>query len=284
MRHVPDPVRPAPSRPDTPDVLELKALKASQPELADAIDLQLSLLEIHRRIHLRIPVPSLDVSDERFARHAAEGRPLLAFADIPLEPSNLRLVLRQTADVLSTFGLIDAETHARVQTLARDGDVASAAEDWFVRSCGPALDRGADDDADQAMGLALKPFLARCADAVQPAAALARWTLSTCAVCGGEAEFGVIEPGGARRLICGQCGLRWDFAPDRCPFCPNASRAKLTSFATPDRRYQVTACEVCRRYLKSYRSQQGRRPVMPAVDTLATLPLDAAAIQRGYGS
>jgi formate dehydrogenase maturation protein FdhE len=57
----------------------------------------------------------------------------------------------------------------------------------------------------------------------------------------------------------------------------------LTTFTTPDRRYELTACDLCRRYLKSYRSQQGQRPVMPAVDTLATLPLDAAAIQRGYG-
>ena len=38
MRHVPEPTRQAPTRPDTPDVLELKALKARQPELADAAE------------------------------------------------------------------------------------------------------------------------------------------------------------------------------------------------------------------------------------------------------
>jgi formate dehydrogenase maturation protein FdhE len=56
----------------------------------------------------------------------------------------------------------------------------------------------------------------------------------------------------------------------------------MTSFATEDRRYHVTACEVCRRYLKSYNEQQAPRAVIPTVDALRTLPLDAAAIQRGY--
>lgn len=285
MRHVPDPTRPAPARRETPDVLELKALKAQQPELAEAVDLQLALLEIQRRVHLRIPLPSVDVSEARVARHVTARRPLIAFPDIPIEPGELRLVLRQTGEALSHFGLIEPEAHARLQALARDGDVAGEAEAWFLRSSAgmEGAGHGGGSDADQAMGLALKPFLSRCADAVQPAAALAAWTLRSCAVCGGEAEFGVIESAEVRRLICGQCGLRWGFAPDHCPFCPHTGVAQLTTFATPDRRYQVTACEVCRRYLKSYRIQHGQRPVMPVVDTLATLPLDAAAIQRGYG-
>ncbi len=285
MRHVPDPTRPTLTRRDTPDVLELKALKAQQPELAEAVDLQLALLEIHRRVHLRIPIPSLDVSEARVSRHVTTRRPLVAFPDIPLDTGELRLVLRQTGETLSRFGLIEPEAHAELQALARDGDVTAEAEAWFLRSSGSTEGsaQGAASDADQAMGLALKPFLSRCADAVQPAAALAAWTLRSCAVCGGEAEFGVIESAEVRRLICGQCGLRWGFTPDHCPFCPNAGKAQLTTFTTPDRRYEVTACEVCRRYLKSYRSQHGQRPVMPVVDTLATLPLDAAAIQRGYG-
>jgi len=39
---------------------------------------------------------------------------------------------------------------------------------------------------------------------------------------------------------------------------------------------------VCRRYLKAYDGRHATRPVMVAVDSIATLPLDAAAIQRGY--
>ena len=271
------------SRPETPDVLELRALKARQPELADAVDLQLALMEIQRRVQSRVPLPSLDLSAARVARHSAERRPLVAFAEIPLEASDLRLVLRQTADVLLRFGLIEDSSHQRLQALSHDGNTCGAAEAWFDRSrqgTGAESDLGAE--LDQAIALALRPFLARCADAAQPAATLAGWMVGRCPVCGGEPELGVIESPDLRRLICGQCGLRWVFDAGACPHCPNTDRRQLTSFSTADRRYHVTACEVCRRYLKSYNSQRAPRPVMPAVDTLATLPLDAAAIQRGY--
>jgi formate dehydrogenase maturation protein FdhE len=56
----------------------------------------------------------------------------------------------------------------------------------------------------------------------------------------------------------------------------------ITSFATRDGRYRVYACDVCRRYLKAYDGRNAARPVMVAVDTIATLPLDAGAIQKGY--
>jgi len=39
---------------------------------------------------------------------------------------------------------------------------------------------------------------------------------------------------------------------------------------------------VCRRYIKAYDARQGARPVMLSVDSVATLPLDAAAMQKGY--
>ena len=48
------------------------------------------------------------------------------------------------------------------------------------------------------------------------------------------------------------------------------------------RRYRLCACDGCRRYLKAYNAKGASRPVMPVVDTIATLPLDAAAVQHGY--
>jgi hypothetical protein len=39
---------------------------------------------------------------------------------------------------------------------------------------------------------------------------------------------------------------------------------------------------VCKRYLKAYDGRNALRPVMIAVDSIATLPLDAIAMQRGY--
>ena len=59
-------------------------------------------------------------------------------------------------------------------------------------------------------------------------------------------------------------------------------RARITSFASRDGHYRLNACDVCERYLTAYDARRASRPVMPPVDSVATLPLDAAAMQRGY--
>jgi formate dehydrogenase maturation protein FdhE len=83
-------------------------------------------------------------------------------------------------------------------------------------------------------------------------------------------------------LICSRCSARWRFHQFTCPFCMNEDRSRITSFASRDGRYRLYACEVCERYLKAYDARRAGRPVMPAVDSVATIPLDAAAMQKGY--
>ena len=108
------------------------------------------------------------------------------------------------------------------------------------------------------------------------------WTHGHCPYCGWEPDFAFITPAADRRLICGRCLAQWAFDPTNCPFCQNDDRTQITSFATRDGRYRVYACDVCRRYLKAFDGRHASRPVMVAVDSIATLPLDAAAMQRGY--
>jgi formate dehydrogenase maturation protein FdhE len=92
----------------------------------------------------------------------------------------------------------------------------------------------------------------------------------------------VITPAADRLLICSRCLARWRFDQLTCPFCRNADRSRITSFASRDGQYRLYACDVCERYLKAYDARRASRPVIPPVDSVATLPLDAAAIQRGY--
>jgi FdhE protein len=130
----------------------------------------------------------------------------------------------------------------------------------------------------------MRPILTRAADAIVARVDLGGWVHGHCPVCGGEPDLAVITPAAERHLICSRCALRWKFEPLTCPYCRNSNRARITSFATTDGQYRVYACDVCRRYLKAYDGRRATRPVMPMVDTVATLPLDAAAIQRGYSS
>ena len=284
------PVRPP--RAETREIVELKQLKLAQPELASAIDMQLALVEMQRRVQGRVPLPRIAIDPAWARSQQAAGRPLVRFADIPLEWSDFRLTLRQTADILLRFEALERADHQRIVALAREGNALEPlVSAWYDASSGvePGVDtknRTTETDApaglDQVLVLALRPFLARCAEALTPQVDLASWNHGHCPICGWEADFAVITPGADRRLFCGRCVAQWAFAPLTCPFCANDDRALITSFATRDGRYRVYACDVCRRYLKAYDARHAQRPVMVAVDTIATLPLDAAAMQRGY--
>jgi FdhE protein len=287
---VPDrPVRPP--RAETREIVELKQLKAAQPELASAVDMQVALVDMQRRVQSRVPLPWIQVDPDWQRAQQAAGRPLVRFRDIPLEWSDFRLTFRQTADILLRFDALERADHDRIVALSREGNALEPlVERWYEATSG--VEPGADprhrapSDApaslDQVLVLALRPFLARCAEALSQRVDLGTWHHGHCPVCGWEPDFAVITPSADRRLFCGRCLAQWSFAALTCPFCSNDDRALITSFATRDGRYRVAACDVCRRYLKAYDARNAQRPVMVTVDSIATLPLDAAAIQRGY--
>jgi FdhE protein len=280
-------------------VAELRALKGRQPELADAVDMHVELIEHIRRIQSRIPLPWFELNSAAVAKHNADGRPIVRFEDIPLELTDLRLLVRQTCDVLRRHGALDDADYAEIQLIGRDMKLLGVASAWYRRTAerGAAVasapvsalagdaanEAGQSGMLDQVLALAMRPFLSRCAEVLQRAD-LSAWTHGFCPLCGGEPDFSVITPAAERHLICGRCSLHWNFAPLTCPHCNNSDRTRITSFATPDGHYRVYACDVCHRYLKAYDARRASRPVMHIVDTVATLPLDAAAMQRGYSS
>jgi len=292
---------PRTGRSESREHVELRALRDQQPELAHAVDLQLELLDVQRRVQTRIPLPSFDFNVHVVTHHQAAARPLLRFEDIPIDLTDLRLVVRQTADILRRFDALDEAEFQRIQALGRDEALLAVMADWYrttaerhVTTSVAAAPGGvaraavtppagvASTTLDQVLTLAIRPFLSRCAETVQQRPELAIWLHPYCPLCGAEPELAVITPAAERHLICSHCGLHWKFESLTCPFCRNSDRSRITSFATPDGRYRVYACDACTRYLKAYDGRHSKRPVMPVVDGVATLPLDAAAMQRGY--
>jgi hypothetical protein len=284
------------TRPESREAFELRSIGSQHPELQSAVDLHLELLATQRRVQGRIPLPLLDITADTVHRHQASATPILRFEDIPLDLSDLRLMMRQTADVLRRYGALEDQDYQKVQTLGRDMQLLNVAGRWFrsaferqVAAVGIAVtgsfsEPEPGDVIDQVLTVSMRPFLSRCAEVLQRRPELSLWTHSHCALCGGQPDFSVITPSAERHLICGRCELRWKWEPLACPYCRNSERSKITSFATPDGQYRVYACDVCLRYLKAYDGRRATRPVMPMVDAVATLPLDAAAIQRGYSS
>jgi FdhE protein len=143
------------------------------------------------------------------------------------------------------------------------------------------LDRGA---ARAVLPLVAMPLLHACRrawrDRVSP-----RWNRGDCPVCGAWptlAEARGLER--ARRLRCGRCGSDWSFDWLRCPYCDTQEHESLDSLvpeSSLDTR-KVEACRTCRGYLKSMATLAPLGPEDVLVEDLATVPLDVAALKRGY--
>ena len=262
---------------------ELRRLKEQHPDLATAVDLQIELLQLHRRVQPRVPLPSIRLEAEYLNGLLASGRPILQFEHIPVDWSDMRFLVRATASAMRSHEALEESDSRRAEMLSRDSNALSAAARiWYesVRPGAPPL--GEDAGLDNVFQQAMRPFLTRAAEAIMARSDFAAWRQGICPLCSGEPDLAVITPAADRLLICGRCAARWRFAQLTCPFCANDDRGRITSFASRDGQYRLNACDVCQRYLKAYDARRASRPVMPVVDSVATLPLDAAAIQRGY--
>jgi Protein involved in formate dehydrogenase formation len=283
---------PRPGRVEPPDVAELRSLRRAHPELAPAIDLQAELVEFQRRLQSRIPTPVALCSQADAATHLAAGKRLLELSDLAPDWSDLRLAVRKVADILRRHDNLDGSEYTRIVALIREeGRLERLLEGWYAETSAPVGERGAlaghraafPAILDQILSLALRPFLAKSTELAGQGLDLAVWKRPWCPFCGAEPEFAVLTTEGARLLTCGRCEGRWPWEPVGCPYCGTLDPAHLVTLASPDGQYRVYACNVCRRYLKAYDGRGARRPAIPVVDTIATLPLDAAAMQRGYG-
>jgi hypothetical protein len=114
---------PRPARAESRDIQELRQLKTAHPELAAAVDMQVDLVEAQRRVQSRVPLPWIRTDPEWLRAQQASGQPAVRFADIPLDWSDFRLSMRQTADILYRHGVLDRDEHEHVLTLARDNDL-----------------------------------------------------------------------------------------------------------------------------------------------------------------
>jgi formate dehydrogenase maturation protein FdhE len=272
-----------PQRSESREIAELRRLKQEQPDLASAADLQIELLQLQRRVQSRVSLPVIRLDTESLKAQLASP-PVLHFEHLPIEWSDLRFLLRATASAMRSHDAIEDRDFRRIEALCRDAErLPTAMRSWYesARSDGPPLHPDAVG-LEPAILQAMRPFLTRSADAIMAKTDFAGWTHGTCPLCAGEPDFAVITPAADRILICGRCSARWRFDQITCPFCSNADRRRMTSFTSRDGQYRLYACDVCERYLKAYDARRASRAVMPVVDGVATLPLDAAAMQKGY--
>ena len=270
-------------RAESREIIELRRLKQEQPDLSAAVDLQIELLQLQRRVQSRVPLPSIKL-DTAYLNAQLPNGPILQFEHLPIDWSDVRFLLRATASAMRNHEALDEPDVKRIEAICRDASrLPVVLRSWYdaVRPGGGEIDPTAAG-LESVFQQALRPVLTRCADAILAKTDLTAWRHHICPLCAGEPDLAVITPAAERLLICSRCAARWRFDQIACPYCLNDDRGKITSLASRDGRYRLSCCESCRRYIKAFDARRASRPVMPAVDGVATLPLDAAAIQRGY--
>ena len=265
------------------EVVELRRLKEENPDLGSAVDLQIELFQMQRRVQGRVALPSIPL-DSKHLNSLLVSAPILQFKHLNIDWSDVRYLLRATAAAMRTHDAIEDRDFTRADALCREGTrLSEIVREWYdsIRGSGSSLE-GEAAGLEPLLLQAMRPILTRAADAVMARTDLSAWKAGTCPLCGGEPDLAVITRAADRMLICSRCSARWRFHQFMCPFCMNEDRSRITSFASRDGRYRLYACKVCERYIKAYDARRASRPVMPIVDSVATIPLDAAAMQKGY--
>jgi uncharacterized protein YbaR (Trm112 family) len=265
----------------------LVAAQAERPELVELLALYHDLYAV--QFAARAQMPARNIPDSPLVRQRAEsGLPQLAFEELGLEANSFAVLVAGVLEVLIYHNV----GHGPPATAGPGSELVRRAhhlfEKWPTLTApdhqevdGIAGDLASDPLLDQAIALALVPYLQRAAEAVLPALEGVSWGRPACPVCGGQPNLALLEAErGARRLVCSRCDSIWDYTRVGCPFC--RSQEKQTYFLGRDALYRLYVCPTCRRYLKTVDLREAGRSVVPAIERLLSVQMDLAARREGY--
>jgi len=109
-----------------------------------------------------------------------------------------------------------------------------------------------------------------------------RWLRNYCPLCGERPAMAQLvgkDPGRRRFLVCGCCGVRWQYRRTACPFCDSQDTHQVSVIAIEgEKPLRLDSCEVCSGYVKTY-DGEGSEPVLLADWT--SVHLDVLARERG---
>ena len=294
---------PGPPRPPAPYLQErigtrLAQLGAERPDLGPALDLQRILLG--REVELVDVIaggglPGLSLPAGYLAAKLGRGIPALHGEPIPLPGALLSKGLREFCGHLDSGGAGQAAgnvSRALDEGTLESGSLLSACfgrNQQQVRVIASHHSLSADI-LWLAAELALAPFAYLLALQVlqkavaaneKVAAALQAWDCGYCPACASWPA--IVEAGDGHVLRCSFCATAWALSSYRCLYCSNDTETFVTAAPDPEhpgRRLQL--CGQCGGYVKVLETAEpGVFPLL-AVEDLASLDLDMAAIERNY--
>jgi FdhE protein len=278
----------------------LAALRKKRPDLQDALDLQEALIRASLSAPRSAEAHPFPLPHEQVAARLREGVPLLhdqpAYVDVHLAAdvfSRLVNVLQQRADAelgARLEAVIAAATSGSIDPQRLFGEAFVQHTDHLAEI---ALQSAVDVEllstlAAQAVAPLLRAYAERLLPLVQrlddgsPETTL--WQQGYCPICGGWpvlAELRGIEL--AQYLRCAACGSGWRSRRLFCPYCGNDDHHSLHMLTIEDeQRFRISVCARCQGYLKIGNAFDPPPAELLAIDDVASLHLDVAAIERGY--
>jgi FdhE protein len=208
--------------------------------------------------------------------------PLLANLQIPVDARAAQALLGKLLSLASIGGSLDPADLRGVDALALlEASVNNDSD--FAREAAEALGMNPTALAPLASLLAM-PLLHACRSRLS-GSDTTKSSFGHCPICAAWpalAELRGLER--TRVLRCSRCGAGWKAEPLLCVYCGQRDHERLGALVPEERSEsrKVDVCKACGGYLKAVATLGALAPDAIALEDLATVDLDLAAIDRGY--
>lgn len=278
----------------------LEEAREKETELAEIIDLHHALLLA--QADARVPLPYLELEPEEAKALLERRMPLLQPEELEVDWEAFAQLCEEICRIASQHKPELGEEFERIRAFLDSYPCKRSLVvhfDWA--QCKDYLGNGPVEGAEgmgPSTGLraglngellafvlnkALHPFLRAHAEVLALLVDDSLWYRGRCPACGGQPDFALLEAGsGARQLLCSRCDSQWLFRRLECPFCGTTEPDKLIYYPSEDEVYRLYVCQICNRYLKTIDLRQVARKVIPPVERVITVAMDAAAREAGY--
>jgi FdhE protein len=270
----------------------LAALRKSRPDLEEALALQELLIRTTLTSARPPEAQPFALPRAHLAARLHEGTPLLHDQPVSVDIHYAADLFSRIVDALEQRD--DPELRARLSVLV-EATASMDPERLFGEAFVQHEDHLAEIAVQSQVDVELLATLVRHAVAPLLRAYAQRlgpliegngegWSRGYCPICGGWPVLGELRGVElAEWLRCSACGSSWRTQRLACPYCTNDDYRALGSLTVEgEPRFRVAVCERCKGYLKVANAFDPPPAELVALDDVASLHLDVAAIERGY--
>jgi|GEM_PF-2944323 len=107
---------------------------------------------------------------------------------------------------------------------------------------------------------------------------------NACPFCGSAARYAVLtKKNGSRELFCALCHSRWSTLRITCCYCGNNDvQTQSIFYLNDDASHRADVCFKCHRYIKTSNERLLGYEVIPEIEDVITMELDAVAAKEGF--